>query len=120
IGDPGEPGRAVIEGDRGMIRPGRPRWAAAGEWAAGFLDVAGIALWLVAVSNVLSRHPWVFMLLGFVASVLEAGAIGLAAIAWSSSPGPRLRTICLVLGGALPPTIIVLLAIVEALVYTLV
>ncbi len=103
-----------------MIRPGPPRWAAAGEWVAAFLDVVAIVLWLVGVSNVLSRHPWVFMLLGFVALVLEAGAIGLAAIAWSSNRRPRLRTTCLILGAALPPTLIVLLAIVEEVVYTLV
>lgn len=109
----------MTEDDRGLIRPGPPRWAAAGEWVAGFLDVAGIVLWLVALSNVLSRHPWVFVLLGFVASVLEAGAIGLAVIASSSDPRPRTRTICLVLAGALPPTFVVSLAVVETLVWTL-
>ncbi len=76
------------------------------------MDVVGIALWLVALSGVLSPHPWVFMLLGFAAFVLEVGAIALAAIAWSRNPRSRVLTICLLLGGALPPILVLVLAIV--------
>jgi hypothetical protein len=82
---------------------------------AAFFDVAGIALWLLGLSGVLSPHPWVFMLLGLAACVLEAGAIVLVAMAWSRKPGSRALKICLLLGGALPPMLVLVLAIVASL-----
>lgn len=84
------------------------------EWVAALLDVAGIALWLLGLFNVLSRHPWVFMLLGLAACVLEVGAIVLAAMAWRRNPHSRVLTICLLLGGALLPMLVLVLAIVAS------
>ena len=95
-----------------MIRQGPLRRAATREWVAALFDVAGIALWLLGLFNVLSRHPWVFMLLGLAACVLEVGAIVLAAMAWSRNPRSRVLTVCLLLGGALLPMLVLVLAIV--------
>lgn len=91
----------------------RPR-AATYTRAAALLDVVGIALWLLALSGVLSPHPWVFMLLGLAACVLGVGAIALAAIAWSRNRRSRVLTICLLLGGALPTILVLVLAIVAS------
>jgi len=95
-----------------MTRQASPKRATIYEWVAALLDVAGIALWLLGLFNVLSRHPWVFMLLGLAACVLEVGAIVLAAMAWSRNPRSRVLTICLLLGGALLPMLVLVLAIV--------
>lgn len=102
------------EDHRGISRQGSLRRPAIREWVAAVFDVAGIALWLLGLSNVLSRHPWVFMLLGLVAFVLEVGAIALATIAWSRDPRSRVLTISLLLGGALPPMLVLVLAIVAS------
>lgn len=101
-----------------MILQGSPRRAATHTRVAALLDVAGIALWLLALSGVLSPHPWAFMLLGLAACVLEAGAVALAAVAlaavaWSRSARSRVLPICLLLGGALPPILVLVLAIVS-------
>jgi hypothetical membrane protein len=90
-----------------MIRQG----AATQTLVAALLDIAGIALWLLGLYGHLSPHPWVFMLLGLTACVLEVGAIALAAIAWSRNPGSRALTTCLVLAAALPPSLVLGLAI---------
>ena len=98
-----------------MTRQGSLSRAATHVWVAGLLDVAAIALWLLGLNNVLSRHPWVFMLLGLVAFGLEVSAIVLARIAWSRDPRSRVVTISLVLGGALPPTLVLAAAIIGGL-----
>jgi drug/metabolite transporter (DMT)-like permease len=97
-----------------MIRQGSLRRPAAHEWVAALFDVAGIALWLLALSGVLSPHPWVFMLLGLAACVLEVVAIVLATMARSKNARSRVLTICLLLGGALPPMLVLVLAIVAS------
>ncbi len=97
-----------------MIRQGSLKRAETHEWVAALFDVAGIALWLLALYGVLSPHPWVFMLLGLAACVLEVGAIVLAAMAWSRNPRSRVLTICLLVGGALPPMLVLVLAIVAS------
>lgn len=91
----------------GMIRQS----AAIQTLAAASLVVIGIAFWVLALSGVVSPHPWVFMLLGLVASVLEMGAIALAANARSISRRSHAVTIFLVLGAALPPILVLVLAI---------
>jgi hypothetical protein len=68
---------------------------------------------LLALSGVLSRHPWVFIVVGLGALLFELGAIALAVNASSRNPGSRVLTICLVLGGAMPPILVLVLAIVQ-------
>jgi NADH:ubiquinone oxidoreductase subunit K len=103
----GTPLALVLRDHRGMIRQS----AATQTLVAAFLVVVGIALWVLALSGVVSPHPWVFMLLGLAATVLEMVAIALAAIAWSRSPRSRVLTIFLVLCAALPPIFVLGLAI---------
>ena len=100
-----------------MIRHGSLKRSAIYELVAALFDLAGIALWLLALAGVLSPHPWVFMLLGLAACVLEVGAIVLAAMAWSRNPHSRVLTICLLLGGALPPMLVLILAIAEPVLF---
>jgi len=97
-----------------MIRRGSPRTAATHTLVAALLDIVAIALWLLALSGVLSPHPWVFMVLGLGAFLFELGAIALAVSASSRSPRSRVLTICLVLGGAMPPIFVLVLAIVQS------
>ena len=82
--------------------------------AAAFLVVLGTALWVLALSGVVSPHPWVFMLLGLAASVLEVVAIALALSARSKSQRSRALTSLLVVGAAVPPILVVVLAVVAS------
>lgn len=97
-----------------MIRRGSPRRAATHTLVAALLDIVAIALWMLALSGVLSPHPWVFMVLGLAACVFEVGAIALAVGASSRNPRSRVLTICLLLGGAMPPILVLVLAIVQS------
>lgn len=96
-----------------MIRGRSPRTTPNHTLVAALLDSVGFALWLLALSGVLSPHPWVFIVVGLGALLFELGAIALAVNASSRNPGSRVLTICLVLGGAMPPILVLVLAIVQ-------
>jgi hypothetical protein len=78
----------------------------------GFLfDAVALGFWLLALSGVLSRHPWVFMALGLAACVLEATAIALTVMSLVRKGHAPLLATCLVLGGAVPPLVVLGLAV---------
>lgn len=101
-----------------MIQQGSPPRARTRLWVVGLLDVAGIVLWLLAFSGVLPGglppHPWVFVLFGLAACVVGMAAIVLTAIAWLRSSRSRRLAIALASGGALPPILAVILALVTS------
>jgi hypothetical protein len=98
-----------------MIRPEFLHRAATHTLGAALMDMVGIALWILALSGVLSPHPWVFMVLGLAACAFELGAIAMTVGGSSRNPRSRVLTICLLLGGALPPVLVLVLAIVPYL-----